>query len=67
MGSYARLALEACGCGDDFVYDLTDLVVGGDFSADEDLVAYSMALTANEYASSGKACWLKRLDAVQAA
>jgi len=49
-----RLALEACGCGDDFVYDLTDLVLGGDFSTDEDLVAYSMALTANEYASSGK-------------
>lgn len=49
-----RLALEACGSGDDFVYDLTDLVLGGDFSTDEDLVAYSMALTANEYASSGK-------------
>lgn len=49
-----RLAPEACGSGDDFVYDLTDLVLGGDFSTDEDLVAYSMALTANEYASSGK-------------
>jgi hypothetical protein len=49
-----RLALEACGCDDDFVYDLTDLVLGGDFSTDQDLVAYSMALTANEYASSGK-------------
>lgn len=36
------------------MYDLTDLVLGGDFSTDEDLVAYSMALTANEYASSGK-------------
>lgn len=49
-----RLALEACGCDDDFVYDLTDLVLSGDFSTDEDLVAYSMALTANEYSSSGK-------------
>lgn len=49
-----RLALEACGNRDDFVYDLTDLVLGGDFSTDEDLVAYSMALSANEYASSGK-------------
>lgn len=49
-----RLALEACGSGDDFVYDVTDLVLSGDFSTDEDLVAYSMALTANEYASSGK-------------
>lgn len=49
-----RLALEVCSESDEFVYDVTDLVLGEYFSADEDLVEYALALSSTHYSSSGK-------------
>jgi hypothetical protein len=49
-----RLAIEICSDDDEFVYDVTDLVLAGDFEANADLVEYALALSASAYANSGK-------------
>lgn len=49
-----RLALEVCEESDELIYDLTDLVLGGYFSSVDDLVEYSISLSASEYSSIGK-------------
>lgn len=41
LRAMVRLAIEACCPGDEVVYDLTDLIAGGCFEADEDMVAYA--------------------------
>jgi hypothetical protein len=43
-----RLALEVCGEGDEFIYDLTDLILGGSFSAEDDFVGNAV-LPASEF------------------
>ena len=41
LRAMVRLAIEACCQGDEVVYDLTVLIAGGCFEADEDMVAYA--------------------------
>jgi hypothetical protein len=49
-----RLALEVCADDDDFVYDVTGLVLGGECDAEDDLVASAIATSATSAARSGK-------------
>ena len=49
-----RLALEGCAESDDLLYDVTDLVLNGYFSADDDLIDYALASSSTHYSSSGK-------------
>jgi hypothetical protein len=49
-----RLALETCTERDNFIYDLTDLVSGGDFNKKEDFVALASEFTAGEHTSRSK-------------
>lgn len=49
-----RLALEAHSDGQSLIYDVTDLVWGGYFDADEDLVAYGLDEAAGDYRAKSK-------------
>ena len=49
-----RLALEVCPDAQEMVYDVTDLVWSEYFSPDEDLVEYSLNLSADEHQSTAK-------------
>ena len=49
-----RLALEVCAASDELIYDVSDLVLSGYISEDEDLVAYALDLSSCDYSSSGK-------------
>jgi hypothetical protein len=49
-----RLALEVCPDAQELIYDVTELVWSGYFSADEDLVEYSLNLFAEEHQSTAK-------------
>ena len=49
-----RLALEVCSDGDELIYDVTDLVMGGYFSAEDDFVSLALAPTLANYSSDSK-------------
>jgi len=49
-----RLMLDVCPENDDFIYDLTDIISSGGFSADEDFVAYSLARSFNDNSAAAK-------------
>lgn len=49
-----RLILDVCPENDDFIYDLTDLISSGGFSADEDFVAYSLARSFSDNSATAK-------------
>jgi hypothetical protein len=49
-----RLAIEACSEDDKMVYDLTDLVLSGYYSANDDFVSLAAGWTAAEHASTSK-------------
>lgn len=49
-----RLILDVCPENDDFIYDLTDLISAGEFSADEDFVGYSLARSFSDNSPTAK-------------
>jgi hypothetical protein len=49
-----RLAVEVCSDEDEFVYDVTDLVLAGTFASSDELVEYATALSASEVARSSR-------------
>jgi len=49
-----RLAIEICSEEDELVYDLTDLVISGDISIDDDLTEYALNLSKKAYSASDK-------------
>jgi hypothetical protein len=49
-----RLALEICSDGDEFIYDVTDLILSGDYSSDEDFASYALDASSDDYSSYSK-------------
>jgi hypothetical protein len=49
-----RLVLEICAEDDEFIYDVTEIILGGYFSVDEDFVSSALAPSSSHYSSNSK-------------